>query len=247
VVVGFFSGLFGVGGGFIAVPLLTLLLGFELKRASATSLVVIVITAAAGVVGFAAHSGVVWIPALMLSIGSVTGSYVGARLLRFIPSVYLMWGFATLLIGLAVRLLFDAGQQGSGSVATSGLALLGMLGLGLGAGLLAGLLGVGGGILVVPILVIAFGLTNVEAKGTSLVMMIPAGISGSIVNLKNQLVDIRAGVTIGLVAAAVSYAGVAVAVIMPSELSNVLFALLMLYTAVQFIVRAYRTTGTIDR
>jgi uncharacterized membrane protein YfcA len=220
---------------------LTLLLGFDLKRASATSLVVIVITAAAGVVGFASHSGVVWIPALMLSIGSVTGSYVGARLLRFIPSVYLMWGFAALLIGLAVRLFFDAGEQGSGSVATSWPSLLGMLGLGLGAGLLAGLLGVGGGILVVPLLVIAFGLTNVEAKGTSLVMMIPAGISGTIVNLRNKLVDVRAGVIIGAVAAAVSYAGVAVAVIMPSTVSNILFSLLMLYTAMQFVIRAIRT------
>ena len=207
----------------------------------------IVITAAAGVIGFAFNNGVVWIPALMLSIGSVIGSYAGARLLKFIPSVYLMWGFAALLIGLAIRLLFDAGEQGSGDVVTTWPALLAMFGLGLGAGLLAGLLGVGGGILVVPLLVIAFGLTNVEAKGTSLVMMIPAGISGTFVNLKNKLVDVQAGVTIGLVAAVVSYAGVAVAVIMPSVLSNVLFALLMLYTAVQFIIRAYRASRHLDR
>ena len=202
----------------------------------------IVITATAGVIGFAFHSGVVWIPALMLSIGSVIGSYVGAKLLKYVPSVYLMWGFAALLIGLAIRLIFDASEQGSGDVAMSWPALIGMLGLGLGAGLLAGLLGVGGGILVVPLLVIAFGLTNVEAKGTSLVMMIPAGISGTIVNLKNKLVDVRAGVIIGVVAAAVSYAGVAVAVIMPSTLSNILFSLLMLYTAVQFIIRAIRAS-----
>ena len=230
-----------MGGGFIVIPLLTLLLGFDLKHASATSLVVIVITAAAGVIGFAFHSGVVWVPALALSIGSITGSYIGARLLKFIPSVYLMWGFSALLIGLAIRLMFDASEQGSGDVTTSWPALLGMLGLGLGAGLLSGLLGVGGGILVVPLLVIAFGLTNVEAKGTSLVMMIPAGLSGTYVNLKNKLVDVRAGVIIGLVAAAVSYAGVALAVVMPSMLSNILFALLMLYTAVQFILRAIKT------
>ena len=240
-IVGFFSGLFGVGGGFIVIPLLTLLLGFDLKRASATSLVVIVITAAAGVVGFAVHGGVVWVPALALSIGSVIGSYVGARLLKYIPSVYLMWGFAALLVVLAVRLMFDASEQGSGNVVTSWPALLGMLALGLGAGLLSGLLGVGGGILVVPLLVIAFGLTNVEAKGTSLVMMIPAGITGTVVNLKNKFVDVHAGVLIGCVAAAVSYAGVAVAVVMPDVLSNILFALLMLYTAAQFVLRAIRS------
>jgi uncharacterized membrane protein YfcA len=245
--VGIFSGLFGIGGGLIAVPMLTLLLGFDLKRASATSLVVIAITAVAGVAGYAFNSGVVWIPAIALSIGSVVGTYVGAKLLRFIPSVYLMWGFAALLVILAARLLLDSSQQGSGDIPTSWPALAGMLALGLCAGLLSGLLGIGGGILVVPLLVILFGFTNVESKGTSLVMMIPAGISGTLVNLKNNLVDMRAGVTIGIVAAAVSYVGVALSVVMPTLLGNVLFALLMLYTALQFVLRAYRASKPVDR
>jgi len=230
-----------VGGGFIAVPLLTLLLGFDLKKAAATSLVVIVITAAAGVAGYAFNNGVVWIPAVALCLGSVVGSYIGARLLRIVPTLYLTWGFAGLLIVLAVRLLLDSSEQGSGDITTSLPALLGMLGLGLCAGVLSGLLGIGGGILVVPLLVIFFGFTNVEAKGTSLVMMIPAGISGTIVNVKNKLVDVRAGVIIGIAAALISYAGVAVSVILPTVLGNLLFVALMLYTAAQFIFRAIKT------
>ncbi len=230
-----------MGGGFIAVPLLTLLLGFDLKKAAATSLVVIVITAAAGVAGYAFNNGVVWIPAVALCLGSVVGSYIGARLLRIVPTLYLTWGFAGLLIVLAVRLLLDSSEQGSGDITTSLPALLGMLGLGLCAGVLSGLLGIGGGILVVPLLVIFFGFTNVEAKGTSLVMMIPAGISGTIVNVKNKLVDVRAGVIIGIAAALISYAGVAVSVILPTVLGNLLFVALMLYTAAQFIFRAIKT------
>ncbi|MEN9751606.1 MAG: hypothetical protein RLZZ600_653 [Actinomycetota bacterium] len=169
------------------------------------------------------------------------GSYIGAKLLRIVPTLYLTWGFAGLLILLAARLLLDSTAQGSGDVATSIPALIGMLALGLCAGVLSGLLGIGGGILVVPLLVILFGFTNVEAKGTSLVMMIPAGISGTAVNLKNNLVDVRAGVTIGIAAALISYAGVAVSVILPTVLGNLLFAMLMLYTAVQFIIRAVRS------
>lgn len=224
-----------------------MLLGFELKKAAATSLVVIVITAAAGVIGYAFNGGVAWLPAIALSIGSVVGSYIGARLLRIVPTLYLTWGFAGLLIALAVRLLFDASEQGSGHILTSWQALAGMLALGLCAGVLSGLLGIGGGILVVPLLVLFFGFTNVEAKGTSLVMMIPAGFGGTFVNLKNNLVDIRAGVTIGIAAAAVSYAGVALSVVMPVLLGNLLFAALMLYTASQFIFRAIKASKSIDR
>ena len=108
------------------------MLGFDLKRASATSLVVIAITAVAGSIGFAFHGGVVWSAAIALGVGSTVGSYVGARLLKYIPSVYLMWGFAFLPVFLAVRLIFNAGASGSGDVSSSWPALVGMGGLGLG-------------------------------------------------------------------------------------------------------------------
>lgn len=206
----------------------------------------IVITAIAGVIGYAVNSGVVWIPALALSVGSFAGSYIGARLLKVVPTLWLTWGFAALLAILAGRLLFDSSEQGTGSISLSWTALLGMVALGLCAGVLSGLLGIGGGILVVPLLVLLFGFTNVEAKGTSLAMMIPAGISGTFVNVRNGLADVKAGLAIGVVAAMISYAGVAVSVIMPTVLGNVLFAALMLFTAVQFILRAVRATKHID-
>jgi uncharacterized membrane protein YfcA len=224
---------------------LTLVLGFEMKRASATSLVVIVITATTGAIGYAFHDGVIWLGALALSIGSTAGSYVGARLLKFVPSVYLMWAYAILLLGVTARLAFSITSQGTPGLPVSVPEFLAMLGLGLFAGLLAGLLGVGGGILVIPLLVLLFGMTNFEAKGTSLVMMIPAGIIGTRVNLMNNRVDVRSGVIIGLVAALVSYAGVAVSLILPSLWANLLFAVLMIYTAIQFIIRAIRTRNPI--
>ena len=81
IVAGYFSGLFGIGGGFIMVPLLALLLNFPVKRAAATSLAAIFLTAIAGVIGYAINDGVVWAAAIALSVGSVVGSFIGARLL----------------------------------------------------------------------------------------------------------------------------------------------------------------------
>jgi uncharacterized membrane protein YfcA len=105
---------------------------------------------------------------------------------------------------------------------------------------MAGLLGVGGGIMVVPILIGFFGLTTFDSKGTSLVMQIPAAVVGTLTNMRFGMVDLRAAGFIGVVAALVSYAGVATAVILPSVLANILFAVVMAYTAVQFAVRAIR-------
>ena len=237
---GYFSGLFGIGGGFIMVPLLAFLLGFPVKRAAATSLAAIFLTAIAGVIGYALNDGVVWAAAIALSAGSVVGSYIGARLLQVIPQTIIMWIYVVLLTVLAVRLLWSSTSTADTWV-ISPWWVVGLVAVGLVAGVMAGLLGVGGGIMVVPILIGFFGLTTFDSKGTSLVMQIPAAIVGTLTNMRFGMVDLRAAGFIGVVAALVSYGGVATAAILPSVLANILFAGVMAYTAVQFAVRAVRS------
>lgn len=241
VLAGFLSGLFGVGGGFIIVPLLATFLGFTIKQASATSLTAIAITALAGTLSYALSDGVIWFAAILLSIGSVIGSYIGARLLRIVPTVVVLWIFVALVLALALRLLLTFGQGDAHFSNVFGLATdVALFLLGFIAGILAGLLGVGGGIIVVPLLVMFFGMSSFAAKGTSLVMLIPASIVGTWVNLKSGFVDLPAGISIGIIAGAVSFAGVLVAKLMPESLNHLLFAVLMIGVAVQFGIRAIR-------
>jgi uncharacterized membrane protein YfcA len=240
IVAGYFSGLFGIGGGFIMVPLLAFLLGFPVKRAAATSLAAIFLTAIAGVIGYAINDGVVWAAAIALSAGSTVGSFIGARLLQVIPQRVIMWIYVVLLTVLAVRMLWSSASTADSWV-ISPWWVVGLIAVGLVAGVMAGLLGVGGGIMVVPILIGFFGLTTFDSKGTSLVMQIPAAIVGTLTNMRFGMVDLKAAGFIGVVAALVSYAGVATAVILPSVLANILFAGVMAYTAVQFAVRAVRS------
>jgi uncharacterized membrane protein YfcA len=243
IVAGYFSGLFGIGGGFIMVPLLAFLLGFPVKRAAATSLAAIFLTAIAGVIGYAVNDGVVWAAAIALSAGSTVGSYIGARLLQVIPQRIIMWIYVVLLTVLAVRMLWSSASTADSWV-ISPWWVVGLVAVGLVAGVMAGLLGVGGGIMVVPILIGFFGLTTFDSKGTSLVMQIPASIVGTLTNMRFGMVDLKAAAFIGVVAALVSYAGVATSVILPSVLANVLFAAVMAYTAVQFAIRAVRSGRT---
>lgn len=230
------------------VPLLAFLLGFSIKRAAATSLAAIFLTAIAGVIGYAANAGVVWLAAILLSVGSTLGSYIGARLLQVVPQRVMMWIYVVMLLALCVRLLWQTGRSPEAWTVTP-LWVVGLIIVGLVAGIMAGLLGVGGGIMVVPILIAFFGITSFQARGTSLFMQIPAAVVGTLTNVRFGLVDLRAGVVIGAVAAAVSYAGVATAAILPSLWADILFALIMLYTAVQFAIRAVRLrdkTGSRD-
>ena len=239
IVAGYFSGLFGIGGGFIMVPLLTFLLGFPVKRAAATSLAAIFLTAIAGVIGYALNDGVVWAAAIALSAGSVVGSFIGARLLQVIPQQVIVWIYVVLLTVLAVRLLWSS-ESTTDTWIVSPWWVVGLIAVGFVAGVMAGLLGVGGGIMVVPILIGFFGLTTFDAKGSSLFMQIPAALVGTLTNMRFGMVDLKAGALIGVVAALVSYAGVVTSAILPSALANILFAAVMAYTAVQFAVRAVR-------
>ena len=73
-IAGLMSGMFGVGGGTVIVPLLVFLLGFDQKLAAGTSLAAIVPTATVGVISYGLNGTVAWIPALILAAAAVVGS-----------------------------------------------------------------------------------------------------------------------------------------------------------------------------
>jgi uncharacterized membrane protein YfcA len=102
---GFFSALFGVGGGIVIVPLLLLVSGWELRSATATSLAAIGITATAGVVAYVAHGEVEPLYALLVGVPAAAGAAAGATLQQRLPVRALTFLFAALLVGIAVRML----------------------------------------------------------------------------------------------------------------------------------------------
>jgi uncharacterized protein len=102
---GFFSALFGVGGGVVIVPLLLLAGGFELRHATATSLGAIAVTATAGVVTYAIHGDVEPVYAALVGVPATGGVLVGTALQQRLPVRTLSYLFAALLVAVAVRML----------------------------------------------------------------------------------------------------------------------------------------------
>jgi uncharacterized membrane protein YfcA len=118
------------------------------------------------------------------------------------------------------------------------LVLVGLAGLAGGA--LAGLFGVGGGILFVPTLVIGLGLTQVHAEASSLLAILPTAAVGTWRLHKQGIVDFRVALAIGLASIAGVQGGVQVAEALPGSLLRRLFGVLLLLTAAQIVLRARR-------
>lgn len=237
VIAGFFSGLFGVGGGIIIVPLLVGMLGFGQRLASGTSLTAILPTAAAGSIGYLMTGQVDWVAVLCLTSGAVVGSLAGSWLLHRIPQSALRWGFIVFLVGVAIRMLFVLPDRGA-SLSYEPAVVLGLVGLGLVTGLLSGLLGVGGGVIVVPGMMILFGMSDLVAKGTSLLLMIPTALAGTLANIRRGNTDLPAAMVVSALAIPASLGGVAVAAAIPPQAGMILFAALLLATAVQLTYTA---------
>ena len=227
---GFLSGLFGVGGGILIVPSLVLLLGFSQRLAHGTSLAAVLPIAIASLTTYAFEDKVDWKVGALLAVGAVVGAVVGTQLLRRLPHDTLAIAFAVLLVATAVRLLVDHSDAG-GRGALHPATVLTLIVVGLITGVLAGLLGVGGGIFVVPAMVVGYGIPAAVAKGTSLAMIVPTSIMGTWRNRKNHNVDLRVAVTLGLAGVVSAFFGGKISVGMSEQTSNVLFALLLLFVA----------------
>jgi uncharacterized protein len=121
------------------------------------------------------------------------------------------------------------------SASTVALAIV----LGIAAGILAGMFGVGGGLLFVPTLV-ALGLGQLEAQATSLAAILPTVLAGAWSQRRYGNLALRPALTLGLASVAGVLAGAAIAVALREDVLRKLFALLLLLVAARLVWRAGR-------
>ncbi|MFN0074738.1 MAG: sulfite exporter TauE/SafE family protein [Chloroflexota bacterium] len=104
--VGVLTGFFGVGGGFVIVPALTLGLGLSMTFAAGTSLAIIVANSAAGLLGYAGHGAIDWAITAPVALGSVIGAIAGGQLAGRVQDQVLRRGFALMVSLVAVVLIY---------------------------------------------------------------------------------------------------------------------------------------------
>ena len=103
--------------------------------------------------------------------------------------------------------------------------------IGVAAGVLSGLFGIGGGILLVPVLALVLGLDQVDAEATSLLAIIPVAAVGAWRQQGYGNLDVRTGLIVGVFAALSAIVGVALVNVLPVEAVRYAFGALMLYVA----------------
>ena len=185
--VGFVSGLVGIGGGVLIVPLLYFFYahpawsGFDLAPelhavvSHATSLFVIVPTSMLGAWTYHRAGLVAWRAALPIAASSVVAALAVTQVAPSVPAPVLKLLFGVLLVVSGVRLLRPGGREAPGRGQTH-LAMAALSGVAVGA--MSALLGVGGGIVAIPILVYLVGLSLEKVAATSMAIIIFTALAG---------------------------------------------------------------------
>lgn len=248
--IGLSLGALGGGGSILAVPVLVYLLDQSPVAATTASLLIVGISSAAG--ALAAHRrGNVYVGrGFAFALVGTVGAAVGASLSVFVDPDVLLVAFAVLMLVVAVLMLVRRGRPpGDRQVHEPIIAVsphfacdcpraLKVLVTGLGVGLLTGFLGVGGGFVVVPALVLALSLGLPQAVGTSLLVIAVNSAAAFVVRLGHGVhVDWLPVAVLTVMAVAGSLLGARVAARLPARTLTVGFAALLLgvagYTASQ--------------
>ncbi len=246
-VAGFIAGLFGVGGGILVAPGLMLFGGLPQRVAHGTSLAASAILASAGIVAYALNSAVDPLTALLLFAGSSLGVLGGVDLLNRVRMRTLQAAFVFLLGVTAGRMLAGTSES-TGELSLTVAMAFALVATGVAVGLVAGLLGVGGGVIVVPALVLLFEMANVTAKGTSLLVVLPTAIVGTLRNVRYGNVDLRGALVTGAGGVLSAFGGALLANVIPPQVASGLFAGLLMAIGLRMLHGLVRTSGRgIDR
>jgi uncharacterized membrane protein YfcA len=206
VVIGAPVGLLGGGGSILAVPALVYAAGQTLHQAITTSLLVVGITAVVALLPRLRAGEIAWRIAVLFGASGAATAFAGAAVNRLLPDTVTLALFASLMVAVGLRMLRAQPVSGAACATDGGAVnwrrcLPRTLAGGLAVGFLTGLLGVGGGFLIIPVLVLVLGLPMATAIGTSLVIIAVNSAAGFAAHAGEAPLDVP--VTVAFSAAAV--------------------------------------------
>lgn len=233
---GSLAGLVGIGGAAIFVPALIYVAGWPIKEAVGASLVITFFTALSGTVwGIRSRDAVDWRVFGLLSAVIAPSTLAGVAISSFSPDVVVQLVFATLLLALAYPTA--RGRDGTGGVAR-GIHPTFVMVAGMGIGVLAGLVGIGGAALTIPLMMLGFGLRFKAAAATSLAMNFLTGVAGAGGYLFTGVVELGSLPTLIVGAMAGAWIGVTLRDLTPEIVIRRGFAIFMVFVALRIVMDA---------
>jgi uncharacterized membrane protein YfcA len=235
-VAGMFGGLVGLGGGVIMIPLMVGVLKLTQHQAHGTSLVALVFTGIAGAITYAMKGSVDFVASGLLAVTAIFTARFGAHFAHALPEWKLKRSFGGFLIFVSILLLLKPYLAQIVHPVTVGWAQKVVLLLaGVFTGFLSGMMGVGGGTIMVPAMVLLAGMGQHVAQGSSLLAMVPAGAVGAQAHWKlgNVVTKILAGLIPGIFIG--TYFGSSLALVLPEAVLRVIFAAVLIWTGVRYL------------
>jgi uncharacterized membrane protein YfcA len=178
IVIGLTLGTVGGGGAVLAVPALVYAAGLDVHQATTASLAVVAAGAAVGAVAQTRRGHVCWRSAGWFAVAALGGSVIGTALNGAVADTALLLVFAAVMLLAARATWVRAGVATAAGAGCPNASPRILLPVGLGVGALTGLVGVGGGFVVVPVLAVGLSFGMREAMGTSMVVIAIVALGG---------------------------------------------------------------------
>jgi uncharacterized protein len=235
-VAGIFGGLVGLGGGVVMIPLMVGVLKLTQHQAHGTSLVALVFTGIAGAITYAMKGSVDLTASALLAVTAIFTARYGAKFAHALPEWKLKRSFGGFLIFVSILLLLKPYLAQVAHPVSDGWAKIVVLLLtGVFTGFLSGMMGVGGGTIMVPAMVLLAGMGQHMAQGSSLLAMVPAGAVGAHAHYKlgNVVTKLLAGLVPGILIG--TYLGGSLALVLSEAVLRVIFAAVLIWTGVRYL------------
>ena len=217
------------------IPLMTAAAGLSQHKAHGTSLVAIVFTGGAAAVVYFLHGTADWRVSLVLAVAAIVTARFGALYAHSLSEKKLRRAFGAFLIFVSVIMAVKGYLLHMTFALSFWPKMAALLFAGVFAGFISGMMGVGGGVFMVPPMVVLAGMSQHMAQGTSLLAMVPIGLSGALTHYK--LGNVHMHVAGGLVAGAIigGYLGGTLANLLPEAYLMLLFILMGVWMGIRYL------------
>jgi uncharacterized membrane protein YfcA len=243
---GIFGGLVGLGGGVIMIPLMVSILKLDQHKAHGTSLVALVFTGISGAIAYGMKGTVDITASVLMAAPAIVTAQAGAHYAHEMAEWKLKRSFGGFLVLVSTLLLIKPflphipGMDAGWPIITV-LLLTGMF-----MGFLSGMMGVGGGTIMVPAMVLLAGFEQHLAQGSSLLAMVPAGAVGAYTHWR--LGNVRTNLLMGLIPGILigTFLGGTMAHVLSEGTLRIVFACVLIWTGARYLrtKRPMQTSGT---
>ncbi len=241
VLIGIIAAFFGIGGGVLFVPTLVLFFGLDIKQATGTSLLAIFITAISSTYAYFRQKRIMYSLGVILEFSTIAGTVIGAYLAVVSPSIYLRIAFSIVLIFASLNMIRKALRKtevksDEVKMKYNRKNLIWAIIASFFAGIASACLGIGGGVLKVPILCLVLQIPIHYAVATSCFMILITSFSGVLQRGLYGHVVYKYGISLGIGAIAGAQIGARLAKKTKPKILSILFGILLIIVALRLII-----------